>query len=324
MTSSIAELRAAGITFQADEAVAIAQQLIDGLLASPDADQLQPPFGPPSSANVFLKDDGAVECRGCRVTPAVSEVGIFLDDLLPPGSPRVPGGLRYSIARALLNVDVPPFDSLSAFADALARHERGRRVNHVRRVLARADSGPAIVPIAAVERRRVRASASSLRRELREADARLYQQREGLSGRPAVIDLVAMTPPAPPRGRPYNAAAACLAVGLSLTAAGAGMHAPRAPIAAPQTVTAAQTTVVRDEPRVELASIRTPERGIITVRDVPSRPVPATRVAARRAPVKRASRAQTGDGRGRIAHQRSRGLLDRLKLGWLRTAFTVH
>jgi hypothetical protein len=115
MSTSIAECRAAGVVFEADEAVAIAQQLITALRDPGNTDEVHTPYGPPSAENVFLEEDGSVACRGCRVTPVVSEIAIFLEDLLPPGSPRVPGGLRYTMARALLNVDVPPFDSLADF-----------------------------------------------------------------------------------------------------------------------------------------------------------------------------------------------------------------
>src|SRR3954462_3863036 len=112
MTSSIAELRARRIMFEPAEAVAIAQQLIRSIADHHVPHELEPPFGPPSAENVFLNDDGSVVCRSCGATPAISEMAIFLDSLLPGGSQRVPGGLRYTIARALLDVEAPPFDSL--------------------------------------------------------------------------------------------------------------------------------------------------------------------------------------------------------------------
>src|SRR4029077_16747176 len=111
-------------------------------------------YGPPSADNVFLEDDGSVACRGCRMTPVVSEVAIFLEDLLPPGSPRVPGGLRYTMARALLNVDVPPFHSCEDFSRDLARHERGTRASLVRRALARVGRPLGLAPVPVVDRRR--------------------------------------------------------------------------------------------------------------------------------------------------------------------------
>src|SRR5712671_4592334 len=133
---SVAELRHAGITIEADEAVAIAQQLM-AALRNGDADVVQPPYGPPTSENVYLDEDGSVICRACETTPAVSEMAIFLQAMLPVPSIRLPGGLRYTIARALLDVDVPPFDSLDDFSETLTRYERGSRRQIVRRVLQR-------------------------------------------------------------------------------------------------------------------------------------------------------------------------------------------
>ena len=94
MSISIAECRAAGVVFEADEAVAIAQQLITSLRNPGNTDEVESPFGPPSATNVFLHEDGSVICRGCRMTPVVSEIAIFLEDLLPDGSARVPGALE--------------------------------------------------------------------------------------------------------------------------------------------------------------------------------------------------------------------------------------
>src|SRR5437667_4825977 len=88
-TTSIAELQTKGITLHADEAVAIAQQLIDN---PGDRDpHVEPAFGPPSPENVFVDGEGFVVCRACESTPAVSEVAIFLQAVLPVGTPRVPG-----------------------------------------------------------------------------------------------------------------------------------------------------------------------------------------------------------------------------------------
>ena len=361
MAMSIREFHAAGMVFAAEEAVAIAQQLIASLRDPRTAAEVRPPYGPPSTANVFLKDDGAVVCRGCAATPTVSEVGIFLDDLLPAGSMRVPGGLRYTIARALLDVDVPPFDSLDELSRDLSRHERGNRAAIVRRTLARAHSHCAVAPVVFAERRRSRASATALRRELRDADLRLYRQWQGPAGQPAVIDLVAVAAaPAPRRGRTLTAGAACLAASVSLIAVGGFTHNQRAPVVAPQAalpVTTRQAAV--PEPRVESdrATVAA-ERGIIAVRHVSSGAAPASRAASSSlAPASRpvaassltlASRAEklsspaasgadaphvsvrrttprasavTIPRRARLARP-SRSVLDRLRLGWLRNALT--
>lgn len=139
MTIAISQLQANGVTFEAFEAVAIAQQLIEGLRGSPGADEVQPSDGPPSPDNVCLREDGSVAWRGCRVTASVAEVGIFLDALLSRGPVHVPVGVRETIARARLEMDVPPFDSLDALSRDLSRHEQGDRALIIRRALARAN-----------------------------------------------------------------------------------------------------------------------------------------------------------------------------------------
>lgn len=90
------------------------------------SDELTSPFGPPTLDNVEIGKDGAVVCPHCGVTPAVSEIGALLDGMLPRSTfVRVPGGLRYTIARALNEVDAPPFDSIAALSDVLVRYDRG-------------------------------------------------------------------------------------------------------------------------------------------------------------------------------------------------------
>ncbi|MGH9142666.1 MAG: hypothetical protein ACRD2I_16165 [Vicinamibacterales bacterium] len=323
MTKSIAQCRVAGTIFEAYEAVAIAQQLISSLQEPGRPDQVHPPYGPPSVENVWLNEDGTVDCRCCTVTPAVSEIGNFLEQLLPPGSTRVPGGLRYTVARALLNVDVPPFDSLDELSSDLVRHERGDRAEIVRHLVVRSSGRRAIAAVPLVERRMNRASATSLRRELREADHRLYQQQcAPIAAEPAVIDLVAVSPP-PARARSWNATAACVAAGLTLMGAGELMHVRSASTPPPPPVVMAQIPVI-DAPRLTpVQSIAGPERGIIAVRDISTRPVPASRPEVRA--VKRSARPPARSvRRGIAAHPARRGMLDRLRLRWLRNAFTPH
>jgi hypothetical protein len=328
MTRSIAEWQATGFMFEPDEAVAIAQELITSLLEPRQVHEARPPFGPPSPDNVFLNPDGSVVCRGCVVTPAVSEVAIFLEQLLPAGSPRVPGPLRYTIARALLNVDVRPFDSLEELSRDLARHERGSRIQTIRRALARAQGRQTIVAVPKVERRRNGGRITTLRRELREADVRLYQQGGLRPQEPAVIDLIAAA--RAPRHRTLSAAAACVAVGCSLIGAGELMHRQKAPKMAPAVVApAAVQTAVSDEPRMPseppiAASAAAPllERGIIAVRDVPTG-VRSPRPVARRIAAKRTVRQPLVTVQRQPAPRRpSRGVMDRLRLGWLKHAFT--
>jgi hypothetical protein len=334
MTTSIAECRAKGMTFEAYEAVSIAQQLITSLGDPRHAVEVRPPYGPPTAENVFLKPDGSVVCRGCSVTPAVSEIAIFLEELVSAGSLRVPGGLRYTIARALLNVDAPPFDSLEEFALDLSRHERGDRAEVVRRALARADDQRATVSLPFVERRKSRSSATTLRRELRDAEVRLYQARAGLIHEPTkVIDLVPAAA-APQQDRTATAAAACLAASLSLIAGGELMFSRRAPGAVPEThptlVEAPRAPVVPQAavagvpPAVSEPPIASLGASLTAVR-VSSGPKRTSRPDGRRLSMTPTTHPRATTVRPKAAARRApRGVLDRLRLGWLRRAFTTH
>jgi len=334
MSTSIAECRAAGVVFEADEAAAIAQQLITSLRDPLNTDELHAPYGPPSTENVFLEDDGSVACRGCRMTPVVSEVAIFLEDLLPPGSPRVPGGFRYTMARALLNVDVPPFDSVEDFSRDLARHERGNRASLVRRALARVGRPLGLAPVPVVDRRRSPTSVTTLRRELRDADVRLYQGRDLENAEPAAIDMVPAPPPSQ-RGRTLTATAACVAAGLVLIGAGELMHKARTPAPAPTTTISSQAPAapatpdtlrplqssVPDEPAAKpIALIASPERGLISERDTTTKRPRASRPDVRRVSSKRTSSPAAG-GKRSAKKPANRSMLDRLRLGWLRNVF---
>jgi hypothetical protein len=124
-TIFLADLIAQGVRVEPHEAVAIAQLLMEsGAVA-------------PSPENVQLSTDGTAWCIGCDVTPAVFEIAGLLQNLVPPGTPGVPGALRYAIARALLEVDAPPFDSLAEFSRSLQRFERGDRAAVVRALIGR-------------------------------------------------------------------------------------------------------------------------------------------------------------------------------------------
>jgi len=325
MTCSIAELLATGVILEADEAVAIAQQLIAALGDVRETDEIQPPYGPPTADNVFLKDDGSVFCRACQATPAVSEIGVFLDSLLPEGSPRVPGAVRYTIARALLNIDVPPFGSLDELSRDLARHERADRAESVRRVLSRQRSVGAPAAVSHFDRRRHHASAADLRRTLREADARLLEKERYLP-RDFVIDVPPQPEPAP-RDHARLAAAACLAAGLVLVSMSELMPRGQAPGVASQRAPIAAPATAPEEPRIEPKSSATSlARGIIAVHDTPASRARAAQADSQRASLKSGSRSQAVAGRA-APHplepdQRKRGMLDRLRLGWLRSAFT--
>jgi hypothetical protein len=114
----------------------------------------------------------------------VSEAAILLQELLPIGAP-LPGGLRYAIARALHEVDVPPFDSLGDFSNALARFERGDRRAAVRRLWRRAEAVHAL-PSREGGRpdRRAWRDVATVRRHLRESDRRLYEDLVARQKRP--------------------------------------------------------------------------------------------------------------------------------------------
>lgn len=134
-----------GVELRPHESVAIAQQLIHSVA---DA-ALEPPFGPLRLDSVVIFPDGRVGSRSCAVTPAVSEVGRLLESMLALGRGPLTGGLRYTLARAQLEVDAPPFDSLEALSASLARFENGDRRRVVRSLLARATGdAPRIVAIA--------------------------------------------------------------------------------------------------------------------------------------------------------------------------------
>ena len=319
-TASIAELQRAGVILDAGEAVAIAQQLIQALQQSVAA--IEPPYGPPTASNVVLNGDGSVSCAACGTTPAISEIAIFLDSLIPAGSPRVPGGLRYLIARGLLEVDVAPFDSLDAFSEALNRHERGPRHEVVRRLLKRAEPACAGACVLGGDRRRSRATATDLRRALRAADARLYEQQ-----------LAAWAPIAPPPSRATRTApaiAACIGSGLLLIATGEFMFsrgatpshdlaiAPPAPPAyvnaMPAEVPAIRVKLNEPVPRPRASAPRRAAAVQRTSRAAESpRPVPRVWPEPRERPP---AAIRKGD------EQRS-GVMDRLRLRWLRDAFVT-
>jgi hypothetical protein len=234
-STTIAELQRAGIGFRPGEAIAIVQKLINERpVARP-----QPPFGPFSPESVVVDEEGTVACPACDATPAVSEVAILLDAMLPAGT-RLPGALRYTMARALLNVDAPPFDSVEELSSALSRFERNPRDIVVRDLMARARaiaSGTAAavipfkppVPLARVrtERRCGVAPdvAAELRRELRRADLERYA-RQLASTFPDLRGALHQ------HRRPAGAIMAGLAAGVLLIASGEVMRGDAAAVSA--------------------------------------------------------------------------------------------
>ena len=335
-TASIAELQRAGVILEAGEAVAIAQQLIQALQESGAG--IEPPYGPPTASNVALNADGSVSCAACGTTPAISEMAIFLDSLVPAGSPRVPGGLRYLIARGLLEVDVAPFDSLDAFSEALKRHERGARHEVVRRLLKRAESACAGACVLGGDRRRGRATATDLRRALRAADARLYEQR--LHER-QVAGWTSIAPPPPLRARTAPAIAACVGSGLLLIAAGEFMDGEGStpatqPVLVPPAPAADVKAMPAEVPAIRVsanepvppprastprraAAMQPPSRAAESPRPVP-RVWPEPRERNDRSPAQPAARTPATI---RKAREPRSGVMDRLRLRWLRDAFVT-
>lgn len=117
---SLADLAAAGIRLRPFEAVTIVREL-----ALQVARDLAP--GVPSAHVIRLAPSGAVFIEGPVAAGgrSVARAAQLLDTLLPgfdaPPEFRAPGALRLVIARALGTVDLPPYATLNAFADALTR-----------------------------------------------------------------------------------------------------------------------------------------------------------------------------------------------------------
>ena len=122
------------------EALAVAQSLFDSV-----GDDARPPFGPLSRENIVLREDGSVTSTACASTPTVLEAAVLVDELLPDGHAFVPGALRYTVGRALHEVEAPPFDCLADFSRALRRFETGARAALVRALYERAEDPPVVV-----------------------------------------------------------------------------------------------------------------------------------------------------------------------------------
>jgi hypothetical protein len=357
---SVAEVLATGVDVKPEEAIAIAQQLIhpapprarpstgggeddavramfavdrtrmtavkprDAAIDAPHA------YGPPSAENVFLETDGSVSCTACDVTPAVSEAARFLQQLLPPDGVRIPGSLRYTIARALLEVDAPPYDSLADFSEALERYERGSRADHVCRVLDRARTALARESDAppVIDRRRLTSEIFELRRQLRESDERLYDQQR------AIDTLVAgAASPSSRQRRPVVAAG--IGIGLMLAGAGELMQSRHhAGVVAPPAAVAAAVEAEDDAaeppaaalPIVEPAVARPAANEGRAPEDRPgsrlTKDGDVSRVAARPA-VKTTPRIAKVSQTTTRERPSRRGVLDRLHLSWLRTKIAI-
>jgi hypothetical protein len=197
--------------------------------------------------------------------------------------------------------------------------------------LARAGCQPSALVVhaaAAADRRTWHAPATDLRRALREADVRLYEYQRRRNHEVLQVK-------APPRGRTMTATAACLAAGLALICTGELMHHRTAPVVAstPAPI-AAQSTVPDITARSSAPDIAAqssapdqpapaaPKGEATAVRNAPSMSASASSPEVRRIAVKRTKRPSTTASRQSASRPASRGVLDRLRLGWLRNAFS--
>jgi hypothetical protein len=321
---TIAELQRA-VAFRPSEAVAIVQKLINDHSPAPP----QPPFGSPSTENVFIDEFGKVTCQACDVKPAVSEIGILLDTMLPAGT-RMPGPLRYAIARALLNVDSPPFDSIEDLSAALSRFERSAREVVIRDLVARGRavlSGAAVgavIPFrsqtphvrARIERRRPMSAAvaADLRRELRRVDLERY-------ARTASATLPDFRGAMHQHRRPLGTVCAGLVAGVVLIASGEFMDvgpaeptmaAPSVASPAPRLPEPAQSVV---PPVVPIVLDNRPDSGI------PTRPAAySVKSQAVRVPVDHRSRKGQALAPDR-SERRNSGWLSRFR--WMKNIITI-
>ncbi|MEN3338758.1 MAG: TolB protein [Acidobacteriota bacterium] len=142
---SLADLTAAGVALTHAEAVTIVRALV--LRAS--RGELP---GVPSAHVIRLSASGSISVEGPIAADdrAVPRAAHLLDALLPgfdaPSDQRVPGALRLVVARALGTLDLPPYESLDGFADALTRFGSPDLQAVVRGVVARA-SASAVAPL---------------------------------------------------------------------------------------------------------------------------------------------------------------------------------
>jgi hypothetical protein len=222
-TITLAELRRRDVALEPHEAVAIVQRLMQ--TSADDDRNLEPPFGLPSAETVAIDADGAVCCSSSAMTLSVQEGAIVLQQLIQLAERRVPGGLRYAIGRALHDVEAPPFDSVSEFSQALERFEQGDRTSVIVALHARAAAAVAGISSSCAftgpnERRRHMPSVSEVRRQLRDADLRMYQMHQLANGARMPRTSRGLRAPV----------AACMLAGVVLVAAGelarAGMPLP--------------------------------------------------------------------------------------------------
>jgi hypothetical protein len=294
--ASIAELLETGIALTAVEAVAIARAALSTERATAGSEMLP---DVPLPDRIFVEPDGTITCQPGG-TPSIPDVARLLRGLLPSGGPGVPGGLRYAIARALGEVEAPPFESTDDFSNTLARFQTAAGPEVGQGMLARIDTDEGLKERVRVERRRPKgATVSNLRHALREADSRLYEQQRSVE--PAG--------PAKPSHLRLTASIAAGAIGaVALFAAGAATRARLAPEAAPAD---APAEIVRPLPVIAADIVLEPP-----VRQAAKAKVRATKPAPH-------TTSHTASQKTRDKDQdKDKGFFARLRLGWLKRAFS--
>jgi hypothetical protein len=132
---SLADLAAAGVRLRPVEVVTIVREL------SLQVARGEAP-GVPSAHVIRLSPNGNIFVEGPVAAGGrpVARAAQLLDTLLPgfdaPPEFRAPGALRLVVARALGTVDLPPYPTLDAFADALVRFAAVEAVPVVRQLVA--------------------------------------------------------------------------------------------------------------------------------------------------------------------------------------------
>jgi Tol biopolymer transport system component len=142
---SLADLSLAGVRLRPSDSVTIVRELILQVVGGSVP-------GVPSAHVIRLQPNGLLTVEGPVASDrAVSRAAQLLDALLPPFDAarefKVPGALRLVVARALGTLDVPPYQSLEQFAEALERFGDPDPAARIRQLVARwaAAAGEAVV-----------------------------------------------------------------------------------------------------------------------------------------------------------------------------------
>jgi hypothetical protein len=125
---SVGDLLAAGTPVYPHEAVTLVLQVCRYLAWKASIGE---PVDVPAVGDIRIDAAGeavVTDLRSAAAPPAVADVALLLDRLLPEAGSdperRVSGVLRYTVARALGQLDVPAFSNLTQFCAALERFER--------------------------------------------------------------------------------------------------------------------------------------------------------------------------------------------------------